>query len=157
MVLHGNTSTQCPECGKRFSRFASFKAHILLHIEDDILTCPHCDNEFETSRALSHHLDEEHRFESTPLKSKVSNMTLTELNSPLSSNQPTQNNSSPSVKTYLCKQCAVQFDTFRALKDHSRLHKKVLHWFILTQWSSIINQFRAGEFHFILQKEKCAK
>ena len=133
MVLHGNTSTQCPECGKRFSRFASFKAHILLHIEDDILTCPHCDNEFETSRALSHHLDEEHRFESTPLKSKVSNMTLTELNSPLSSNQPTQNNSSPSVKTYLCKQCAVQFDTFRALKDHSRLHKKVLHWFILTQ------------------------
>ena len=51
MALHKhNTSSQRPECDKKFSRLASLKAHISLR-EKDTLTCQQCDNDFETMRA----------------------------------------------------------------------------------------------------------
>ena len=34
-----------PECGRRFQRSASFRAHLALHEENDNLTCPHCEKE----------------------------------------------------------------------------------------------------------------
>ena len=74
MALHKhNTSSQCPECDKKFSRLASLKAHISLHIEEDTLTCQQCDNEFETMGALRRHI-EEHQLNKTPP------LTLAELN-----------------------------------------------------------------------------
>lgn len=114
MALHNNL-TQCPECGKKFSRMASLKAHILLHIEEDTLTCKQCDNEFETMRALQHHIDEEHRL------NKTAPLTLAELN-----NSSHANFGAPSpIKIFSCKQCSVDFTTLRALKEHMRVHQKV--------------------------------
>ena len=117
MALH-NTSSQCPECGKKFSRMASLKAHIMLHIEEDTLTCPQCDNEFETMRALQRHIEEEHRL------NKTAPLTLAELNH--SSNGATNlGGTEPVVKIFPCKQCHINFNTLRALKEHSRFHQKV--------------------------------
>lgn len=36
----------CPECGKRFRRATSFKAHLSVHQVDDNLACPDCDSSF---------------------------------------------------------------------------------------------------------------
>lgn len=36
----------CPECGKKFSRIASLKAHIMLHEKEENLMCTECGDEF---------------------------------------------------------------------------------------------------------------
>lgn len=115
MALH-STLSQCPECGKKFSRAASLKAHIRQHFQEDTLTCQHCDNEFETLRALQHHIDEEH----LETASKEVEMTLAELNQ-----QPAVSPEQASDTIFSCKQCHASFGTMRALKDHSRFHQKV--------------------------------
>lgn len=117
MALHGSLG-QCPECGKKFSRMASLKAHILLHIEEDTLTCQQCDNEFETMRALQRHIDEEH------LLNKSAPLTLAELNHS-SNGQLTLEGTEQLAKIFPCKQCHVSFTTLKALKEHSRFHQKV--------------------------------
>ncbi|XP_046455032.1 zinc finger protein 236-like isoform X2 [Daphnia pulex] len=116
MALH-NTSSQCPECGKKFSRLASLKAHISLHIEEDTLTCQQCDNEFETMRALRRHIEEEHQL------NKTAPLTLAELNH--SFNGSANRETDPVIKIFPCKQCHDNFNTMRALKEHSRYHQKV--------------------------------
>lgn len=117
MALH-STSSQCPECGKKFSRMASLKAHISLHIEEDTLVCQQCDNEFETMRALRRHVEEEHQL------NKTAPLTLAELNH--SCNGSTDlGGPEPVIKIFPCKQCHVNFNTLRALKEHSRFHQKV--------------------------------
>ena len=118
MALH-NTSSQCPECGKKFSRLASLKAHISLHIEEDILTCQQCDNEFETMRDLRRHIEEEHQL------NKTAPLTLAELNQFNGSANYGKTHSV--MKIFPCKQCHVNFNTMKALKEHSRHHQKVQH------------------------------
>ena len=46
MATHNSDSPQCPECGKKFSRVASLKAHIMLHEREETLMCPECGDEF---------------------------------------------------------------------------------------------------------------
>ena len=46
MALHQTGSPQCPDCGKKFSRIASLKAHIMLHEKEESLICPECGDEF---------------------------------------------------------------------------------------------------------------
>jgi uncharacterized Zn-finger protein len=132
MALH-NTSSQCPECGKKFSRLASLKAHISLHIEEDTLTCQQCDNEFETMRALRRHIEEEHQL------NKTAPLTLAELNH--SFNGSANRETDPVIKIFPCKQCHDNFNTMRALKEHSRYHQKVpklLEYFNLCPYTTLI-------------------
>ena len=117
LALHGN-SNQCPECEKKFSRFASLKAHILLHIEDDTLICQHCDNEFETPQALQYHIEEEHG----PNK----NMILNSSNGLENSLNCVSNPGTPTAKQYSCKVCQKEFDSDKKLKEHAQYHKKVI-------------------------------
>ena len=126
-ALHGSLS-QCPECGKKFSRFASLKAHILLHIEDDTLICQHCDNEFETLRALQYHVEEEHG----PNK----NMNLNSVNGLDNLSNCASNSGPPVTKQYSCKVCQKDFDSDKSLKEHAQYHKKVI-W--KTFFSSLTN------------------
>ena len=48
------------ECGRRFQRSASFRAHLALHEENDNLTCPHCEKELPNEVTAA-------RDEATPL------------------------------------------------------------------------------------------
>jgi uncharacterized Zn-finger protein len=119
MALHKhNTSSQCPECDKKFSRLASLKAHISLHIEEDTLTCQQCDNEFETMRALRRHIEEEHQL------NKTAPLTLAELNRSFKGSA-NHGETDAVKKIFPCKQCHVNFNTMKALKEHSRHHQKV--------------------------------
>lgn len=38
----------CPDCGKKFSRVASLKAHIMMHEREESLMCTECGDEFAT-------------------------------------------------------------------------------------------------------------
>ncbi|KAI8746429.1 zinc finger protein 236 [Biomphalaria glabrata] len=52
----------CPECGKKFSRVASLKAHIMMHEREESLMCPECGDEFSLQHQLDKHMLE-HRQE----------------------------------------------------------------------------------------------
>ena len=52
----------CPECGKKFSRVASLKAHIMLHEKEENLICSECGDEFSVQSQLDRHMNE-HRQE----------------------------------------------------------------------------------------------
>ena len=96
MALH-NPLSQCPECEKRFSRMASLKAHITQHFEEETQTCQLCNDEFETVRALHHHVDEEHKMmtAATARKSAAGAMvTMT----------------TPNLSSFACKQCPAVLD-----------------------------------------------
>ncbi|EEC09034.1 zinc finger protein, putative [Ixodes scapularis] len=45
----------CPECGKRFARLASLKAHMMLHEKEENLICADCGDEFSTQARLDQH------------------------------------------------------------------------------------------------------
>ena len=107
MALHSPLS-QCPECEKRFSRMASLKAHITQHFEDETQTCHLCNDDFETVRALQHHVNEEH---------KVSVVTARKFAAAASVTTPNQ--------SFACKQCPALLDTNVELKKHLRIHQKV--------------------------------
>ncbi|BFZ19708.1 hypothetical protein BsWGS_22746 [Bradybaena similaris] len=53
----------CPECGKKFSRVASLKAHIMMHEKEENLMCTECGDEFSVQHQLDRHLLQ-HRSES---------------------------------------------------------------------------------------------
>lgn len=113
LALHGQTS-QCPECGKKYARAASLKAHIMLHIEEDTLTCNVCDNEFETMGSLKRHQVTEHN------TTKNLNVTLTQINT-----KPPPEPIEPNSKSFSCKECTASFDNQRDLKEHNKIHQKV--------------------------------
>ncbi|XP_053401911.1 zinc finger protein 236-like isoform X2 [Mercenaria mercenaria] len=46
----------CPECGKKFSRVASLKAHIMMHEKEENLMCPECGDEFSLQGQLDKHM-----------------------------------------------------------------------------------------------------
>ncbi|XP_052231983.1 zinc finger protein 236-like isoform X2 [Dreissena polymorpha] len=60
-VEEGDKPT-CPECGKKFQRVASLKAHIMLHEKEESLMCTECGDEFATQIHLDRHMVE-HREE----------------------------------------------------------------------------------------------
>ncbi|XP_050395157.1 zinc finger protein 236 [Patella vulgata] len=68
LILHESTHVGenqdpvCPECGKKFSRVASLKAHIMLHEKEENLMCPECGDEFGLQSQLDRHM-QEHREE----------------------------------------------------------------------------------------------
>ncbi|KAM9310495.1 zinc finger protein 236 isoform 2-T2 [Pholidichthys leucotaenia] len=66
LTLHKSTHTTsdftCPVCNKKFSRIASLKSHIMLHVKEENLICSECGDEFVLQSQLSLHL-EEHRKE----------------------------------------------------------------------------------------------
>ncbi len=47
-ATHNTDSPECPECGKKFSRLAGLKAHILLHEKEETMICGECGDEFNT-------------------------------------------------------------------------------------------------------------
>ncbi|CAE1253065.1 Zinc finger protein 236 [Acanthosepion pharaonis] len=55
-----NRQPTCPECGKTFTRTASLKAHIILHIKEENLMCTECGDEFSLQSQLDRHM-REHR------------------------------------------------------------------------------------------------
>ncbi|XP_068425075.1 zinc finger protein 236-like isoform X2 [Clinocottus analis] len=71
LTLHRSTHTTsdftCPVCNKRFSRIASLKSHIMLHVKEENLICAECGDEFILQSQLSLHLDE-HRKELSGVK-----------------------------------------------------------------------------------------
>lgn len=48
MATHNINDPKCPECGKKFTRIASLKAHIMLHEKEESLFCFECGDEFST-------------------------------------------------------------------------------------------------------------
>ncbi|XP_067928202.1 zinc finger protein 236-like [Watersipora subatra] len=59
LILHESTHRMppvCPECGKKFSRVASLKAHIMLHERDESLMCAECGDEFGVQSQLDRHM-----------------------------------------------------------------------------------------------------
>lgn len=62
MLLHNVGNLTCPECDKTFTRFASFKAHLPIHEEEENLFCSECGDEFTNHLQLEQHL-QEHRKE----------------------------------------------------------------------------------------------
>lgn len=58
VATHNADAPECPECGKKFSRLAGLKAHILLHEKEETMICGECGDEFNTQvrSILSHWL-----------------------------------------------------------------------------------------------------
>ncbi len=52
-ALHNTADPRCPECGKKFSRIASLKAHIMLHEKEENLVCSECGDEFTVQVSLT--------------------------------------------------------------------------------------------------------
>ena len=46
LAIHNTDNPLCPECGKKFSRIASLKAHIMMHEKEENMICPECGDEF---------------------------------------------------------------------------------------------------------------
>ncbi|XP_023226750.1 zinc finger protein 25-like [Centruroides sculpturatus] len=55
-ATHCTSDPVCPECGKKFSRVASLKAHVMLHEKEENLECPECGDEFSTQPHLDKHM-----------------------------------------------------------------------------------------------------
>ena len=62
MLLHNVGNLTCPECNKVFTRFASFKAHLPIHEEEENVFCSECGDEFTSILHLEQHL-QDHRNE----------------------------------------------------------------------------------------------
>ncbi|XP_076328463.1 zinc finger protein 236-like isoform X2 [Tachypleus tridentatus] len=54
-ATHCTSDPTCPECGKKFSRVASLKAHVMLHEKEENLICSECGDEFSTQMQLDQH------------------------------------------------------------------------------------------------------
>ena len=54
MAIHDENNLTCPECDKTFSRLASFKQHLTIHVREELFVCPECSDEFPSKvcRAL---------------------------------------------------------------------------------------------------------
>lgn len=62
MLLHNVGNLTCPECNKTFTRFASFKAHLPIHEEEENVFCSECGDEFTSISQLEIHI-QKHRSE----------------------------------------------------------------------------------------------
>uniref|UniRef100_A0A0C9RGS6 ZNF236_3 protein n=1 Tax=Fopius arisanus TaxID=64838 RepID=A0A0C9RGS6_9HYME len=56
MAMHNTGEPKCPECGRKFARMASLKAHIIVHEKEENLFCTECEDSFSTKAQLDAHL-----------------------------------------------------------------------------------------------------
>lgn len=107
LSLHNVGNLTCPECNKTFTRFASFKAHLQIHEEEENMFCSECGDEFTNNAQLERHL-QEHRNEW----------------------EKTITSKSETKKPLTCKACnriftnATSFEYHK--KDHQRLRNQLL-------------------------------
>ncbi|XP_059150373.1 zinc finger protein 236-like isoform X2 [Physella acuta] len=126
----------CPECGKKFSRVASLKAHIMLHEKEENLMCPECGDEFSVQHQLDKHL-QEHRQESEGMRTyqcrqcsqEYTKMALLKehmkLHYRVKSSLHHRNykrNVDRSGFTHKCKTCTKTFQKPSQLERHERIH-----------------------------------
>lgn len=52
MALHSDGDPQCPVCERKFQRYASLKAHLLVHKVEETFNCYECSAEFEREVCL---------------------------------------------------------------------------------------------------------
>nr|XP_045610997.1 zinc finger protein 236-like isoform X2 [Procambarus clarkii] len=97
-ALHVSEKLICPECCKTFRRLASFKAHLVVHEEDESVTCEICQEEFVSVSQLEPHY--QHHKEGL--------------------NQAMQKR--PHLE---CRMCGAEFDNHAMLSQHTKNHKKV--------------------------------
>ncbi|GFY46819.1 zinc finger protein 236 [Trichonephila inaurata madagascariensis] len=57
-AIHSKSDPTCPECHKKFARFASLKAHLIYHEVEENLVCAECGDEFSTQFKLDKHIQE---------------------------------------------------------------------------------------------------
>ncbi|CAL4095859.1 unnamed protein product, partial [Meganyctiphanes norvegica] len=100
VALHSSGMLVCPECGKKFRRMASFKAHLSHHQEDEQVTCDICQQEFVSISQLEPHY-QRHR-------------------QGLESGEEQQRK-----PTLECRQCPASFTSQPLLNHHMQAHKKV--------------------------------
>lgn len=55
MATHNTSNPTCPECGKKFLRLASLKAHLMYHEKEEMFYCQECDMMFQNEVDLSNH------------------------------------------------------------------------------------------------------
>ncbi|CAH1269462.1 ZNF236 [Branchiostoma lanceolatum] len=58
LAIHDTDSPTCPDCGKKFSRVASLKSHIMLHEKEETLICQECGEEFSLQSQLDRHMQD---------------------------------------------------------------------------------------------------
>ena len=103
LILHSSThisagnSPTCPECGKRFSRMASLKCHIMIHEMEEICVCQECGEEFGVQGQLDRHLaGHDHDVVGDVIH-----------------------------RSYGCHQCQIKFFRLSDLREHMRQHYKI--------------------------------
>lgn len=95
LATHNVDNPVCPQCGKKFSRIASLKAHIMLHEKEETFICSECADEFSTQGQLDRHIREHS----------------------ISSAQREQ--------SYSCKKCNASYQNPSLLRDHLKQHSRL--------------------------------
>ncbi|XP_039292539.1 zinc finger protein 236-like [Nilaparvata lugens] len=96
---HNTDNLCCPieTCLKRFNRFASLKAHLASHQQEESLFCTECGDEFDNQLQLDKHTTEHYQ----------------------------EWVKKPAAKVYSCIHCGRQYSKESVLKEHMRCHYKM--------------------------------
>ena len=117
IASHQTENLICPECGLKLRRVASFKAHLVHHMQDDNLHCPQCDSEFVNENLLQVHLRLHHGEGKKP-KSGLDDVVLSKGDPSLKSSQL-----SPKPSDLLgCLHCGKEFSSLKMLNQHKKRH-----------------------------------
>ncbi|KAJ8303634.1 hypothetical protein KUTeg_020030 [Tegillarca granosa] len=126
----------CPECGKKFSRIASLKAHIMLHEKEENLMCTECGDEFSLQSQLDKHM-QEHRQEQEGRRTYACRQCTQEFNKPSYlrehmkqhykiksslAHRPYKRNVDRTNFHYKCQSCGKTFQKPSQLERHNRIH-----------------------------------
>ncbi|KAK3731761.1 hypothetical protein RRG08_035428 [Elysia crispata] len=125
---------RCPECGKKFSRVASLKAHIMLHEKEESLMCPECGDEFTVQHQLDKHM-ETHRSDVVRVhKCRQCNQEFTKMSALKEhmkehykvraslTHRSYKRNLDRSGFCHKCKHCTKTFQKPSQLERHERIH-----------------------------------
>ncbi|KAK2145274.1 hypothetical protein LSH36_690g00008 [Paralvinella palmiformis] len=160
MALHQTGSPQCPDCGKKFSRIASLKAHIMLHEKEESLICPECGDEFALQSQMDRHMNE-HRDELDGVRTYHCRQCTQEFSRPIQLREHMKQHykirHSLSHKTYKknidrssfhhrCTHCGKTFQKPSQLERHLRIHTGERP-FICNQCEKAFNQKGALQIH----------